>query len=295
MTKKTVKKDTLGFGVWGMAPAYPTYHMNIDDFKKHVDKGYMNTYVVEMKSCDRLYTTFDIVRQSKNGCVWLDAKTDAFRDSEEHPGKKELVDGWEERYEIFINDLKVRGYWDLVAGFIWDEALHYGVLKSELKAQLKHLRETYDKRTFLIFCTNEFTTEFLPELPREHIDPDVCTYVTDVAFDAYGLGTHEIYRRCTEMMKEKCGHRDRLNIWHIPCAFEDVSTGKDFDYAMNHFNLCYDLLKEEEHPGGIIAYCYPTWGNQEIGLEETLKDGRYAKYEERMEEVGLELITTPLS
>lgn len=189
------------------------------------------------------------------------------------------------------------GYWDTVVGFIWDEPMHSGAPKKDLLYQLKYLREKYsDKRTFLIFCTNEFTTAYLPDIPSEQIDEEMAEYVTDLAFDAYGLSRTETYRQCTKLMKDKCGiHKNRINIWHIPCAFEDLSTGKDLQYAMRHLNLCYDLLKEEDNPGGIIAYSYPTWGSLEIGLVDTLADGRYTSYEERMMEIGEELIHTPLN
>lgn len=92
--------DKLGFGVWGMAPAYPTYHMDVDEFEKYVAKGYMNTYVMEMEMSDRLIAAFDIIKET-GGSVWLDAKTGAYKNIEGQRRKMEVVLGWEEIREIY--------------------------------------------------------------------------------------------------------------------------------------------------------------------------------------------------
>ncbi len=289
--------DKLGFGIWGIVPqsnneATPAM------FRREVDRGYMNYYLLPSTASNTLFDSLRIVNET-GGMAWLDMKTGYFQMNPK-TGKNELVDGsrWKEDLDVLIQTLEGVGLWDNVAGFYIDEPMHSFIPADDLYEHTKYLRQKYKKRIYVNFCTNEFSTRWLPDMPREHITPAKAAYITDISFDAYGLSDPKEYRMANDAMKAAVGRSNEVRVWFIPCAFMNSENENYTEQrAINFLNMCYDLLKEEKLPGGIILYSWPTWRNGdsiEIGLQDTLRDGRFSNYDKVMLRVGKEIIKTKL-
>lgn len=224
--------------------------------------------------------------------AWLDVKTGYFEYNEATKKNKLIpIEKWEDDLEALVDTLKFMGLWDTIAGFIWDEPLHSRIPVEDFYKHSKYLKEKYNKRNFAVFYLTAFDPGVDPGRGIDIITPQTGAYITDIGFDAYGVSNPEKYRAYNEKMKAAVGRTHEVKVWFVPCAFEEIYSGKDEAYALNHLNICYDLLKEEKNPGGIFAYSYPTWG-KEIGLVDTLRDGRFTNFGKRLKDIGKELIHT---
>ncbi|HBT65192.1 MAG TPA: hypothetical protein DEB10_11105 [Ruminococcaceae bacterium] len=285
------KKETLGFGIWGLAPSYPTNTTtSMEAFKREVDRGYMNQHVVRTKASEELFETAKIVKES-GGMLWLDALTDFYNSS---PWELKPESEWKDELEQLVQELKNRGFWDNVAGFMWDEPDLKPIPWEHFRQHTEYLSKTYKKRLFTVFSVAGFAPDYLPEFPRPQITAEATHYLTDIAFDMYGIYKKDEYREVNNRLKAAVGREDEVRIWHFPVAFEALCERKDAKYALDFLNMNYELLMEEKRPGGLMLYCWPTW-THEIGLEDMLQTDKFKEYEERMLQLGRKMINTPLS
>jgi hypothetical protein len=80
-------------------------------------------------------------------------------------------------------------------------------------------------------------------------------------------------------MKRRLGNRKDLKIWQVPCIMNYRGDKKE-EHAVKHLNGLYELLKQEDNPGGLMCYTYyvhpgETESVGNIGLSDMrgLKDG----------------------
>lgn len=116
------------------------------------------------------------------------------------------------------------------------------------------------------------------------IKPEAFRYITDVAFDSYGIdvregalndniekrykdimpGIHDgksYYREYTKRLINMIDHP--VNLWYLPCAYTcSVSGGldgikkADEAYCLVHLNFFNDELKNQQYAGGLMLYVY---------------------------------------
>ena len=127
------------------------------------------------------------------------------------------------------------------------------------------------------------------------ITPDCAEYLTDVAFDMYHKWNDD-YSAILRLMKERTGNRKDLKIWMIPCTM-NYRGDKTEEHCIEHLEKCYEVLKNEENPGGLMCFTYYTFKTEEedlgnIGLDK-LGDPMYNKYwkglVERVRTIGKEI------
>jgi hypothetical protein len=177
------------------------------------------------------------------------------------------------------------------------------------------LYKKFGLRNFPVFATGEFSGLEGNEIGVEademnKVLTESLKYVTDVAFDAYGVDvrdgvvpTAEALARWkekispnvtdsksyyTEYKKKLVNHvAHPVNVWYYPCAYEaPVGTGlnginrADEDYCIGHLEFMAEDIMKDEYGAGLILYTYHTSGER-YGLQRhlALKDSNgYYKY-----------------
>ena len=205
-----------------------------------------------------------------------------------------------ERDEItkLVDGVKEAGLWDVVAGFQYDEPML--CVTTEVFEEFSSFMATFGKRQLAIFSYYEVVEgsnprSCDPEYGKEAhlITPESCKYLTDIGFDWYGSADINEHRTLLNEMKEKIGRSD-VRIWFFPCTSKAYAD-QDEDYMVKHLNMCYDLLKEQENPGGLMLYTWTTYGTQ-TGLQELLDPNlgyNYKRLAARIVEIGKEINSNP--
>ena len=262
------------------------YHYYLGDW----NETFGDIYGEEMSFMNTSFGDADSAALAKenNSVVWI-GPGDAFDD------RNTLVfkDGFEEQLEMTVQAYKNAGLWDSVAGFHFDEpCLKY--TGEQFKVLTKYLAETYpNKRIFPVVSVYEIRDNapagtFVGEMSYENYG-----YVTDIGFDWYGTADIDEHRTLLNEMKEKIGRSD-VRIWFFPCTSK-IYADQDEDYMIEHLNMCYELLKEQENPGGLMLYTWTTYGTM-TGLQELLDPDLGYKYERlaaRIVEIGKEINSNP--
>ena len=116
-----------------------------------------------------------------------------------------------------------------------------------------------------------------------------------MGFDLYYPADYDKHLNVLNEMKRRVG-RDDVYIWLLPCTWSiDNRFGQE--HAVNHLNMCYKLLTEQEHPGGLTCYNWYSFGNKGESLDWLLderNESRWTNLESRMLEIANEVISTPL-
>jgi len=283
-TSKPVAADKWGFGIWGLAPAYPTNTTTtMEAFQQQVDRNYMNHHILQAKATDEFFESMRVINESGSMTGFYDTKTWRLRPDS----------AWKEDLDLLVQALKDTGLWDNIAGFVWDEPDLKPVPHDDFIRQTEYLSNKYNKRLFTVFSVAGFAPEYLPAFPRPQITAESTKYLTDIAFDMYGIHNKDEYRKVNQRLKDAVGRPDEVRVWYFPVAFEALGERKDEKYAIDFLNMCYELLLEEERPGGLILYCWPTW-THEIGLEDLLPKKQFTHYDKLMLRIGKQVIKKTL-
>ena len=284
-----------------------TTDAKIEEFTTLVNSGYFNTWFVSLNA-DAL-TQAKIIAEA-GGTIWI--AVGQFYSS------KTSIEKFMENVDYYMNLLKDAGYGEIINGFSWDEPVYQGMTNADFLLMTKSLYQAYGLRNFPVFATGEFSgLEGNQDAIGTEADDmnkvltSSLVYVTDVAFDAYGVDvrdgvtpTEETLARWREKISPKVnsskdyytefknkllnhvGHQ--ANVWYYPCAYEaPVGTGlggikkADEGYCLGHLEFMAEEILNEDYPGGLVLYTYHTSGER-FGLQRHVsikgKDGRYKYY-----------------
>lgn len=284
------------------AVGFEIYHFAFDDgkkpelIKKYLEMGFMNSFQNAGNDLERKH---EIVKAG--GKFWMYAQGIGFYTNNKD-GKLTygIKDGWQDKIAATVERLKAEGLWDAVIGFDYDEPMLQS--DNDIVEMVAEEYAKYGKRQRAIFSYYELIEGSHPrsndpEFGKEGhlINPKSCRSFTDVGFDYYGPTDYDEHLRVLNEMKRRVG-RDNVNIWLVPCTWSiDNRFGQE--HAINHLEMCYRLLKEQEHPGGLTCYNWYSFGKKGESLDWLLdenNESRWTNLEKRMIEIANEVINMPL-
>lgn len=306
-------KGSLGLGIYGLRLENCTANgylqdSKIEEYTTMVNEGYFNTFFVSTDS--NILTQVKIIAEA-GGTFWL------------HTGDYRKEDGSIQSYiedaKYYVDLLKRKGYGDLLNGFYWDEPVWRGMTNEEFFTMTKALYQTFGLRNFPVFATGEFSGLEGNEIGTDadnmnKVLTSSLTYVTDVAFDAYGVDvrdgavptaetlakwkekispkvetTKDYYVEYKNKLVDHVGHP--VNIWYYPCCYAaPVGTGlngikkADEGYCLGHLEFMAEQILSEEYGGGLVLYSYS--GDTGFKKHAAVKQGgnyRYYPDEEKWE------------
>lgn len=268
----------------------------VDMLDKYTDMGFMNHYQIMADDFDRMRKV-----AATGGKFWVYAH-DIGMYSKMENGKHiyGLENGWQDKIAEKVQRLKDEGIWEAVIGFEYDEPMLQS--NNETVERVAEEYAKYGKRQLAIFSYYELIegshpNSNDPEFGKEGhlINPQSCRFFTDVGFDLYGTADYDEHLRVLNEMKHRVGRED-VYIWLVPCTWSiDNRFGQE--HAVNHLNMCYKLLMEQEHPGGLTCYNWHSFGNKGESLDWLLderNESRWTNLESRMLEIANEIINMPL-
>ena len=221
--------------------------------------------------------------------------------------KKTIDQHFKTLYDIVDNHIKpYPERWERFNGFWFDEHIWRGETNEDFRTVTKTLYQKYGKRTYAVVATGEISgiegNEDLIGTSADEMNkmlPEAFEFVTDAAFDSYGIDVREgapnnniadrykdempgivdgpsYYREYAQLLLRLVGHK--VNIWFLPCAYTcTISGGIDGlkkaneDYCLAHLNFFYDELEMHEYAGGLMLYVYGLSEKSENGGTRGLK------------------------
>lgn len=268
----------------------------VDMIDKYCDMGFMNHFQLPGDDYDRMRKI-----AAAGGKFWVYAQNiGLYSNNDNGTLTYGIKDGWRENVAAKVQKLKDEGIWDAVIGFDYDEPMLQST--NEIVKQVAEEYAKYGKRQRAIFSYYELIEGSHPrsndpEFGKEGhlINPQSCRFFTDVGFDLYHPADYDKHLNVLNEMKRRVG-RDDVYIWLVPCTWSiDNRFGQE--HAVNHLNMCYKLLTEQEHPGGLTCYNWYSFGNKGESLDWLLderNESRWTNLESRMLEIANEVINTPL-
>lgn len=285
------------------AVGFEIYHFawnprkKVEMIDKYLDMGFMNSFPLLGKDYSKMKEI-----AAAGGRFWAYAQGIGFYSSHE-AGKLTygIKDGWRERIAEYVDTLKAEGIWDAVIGFDWDEPMLQS--NNEIVEMVSEEYAKYGKRQRAIFSYYELIEGSHPrsndpEFGKEGhlITRESCRFFTDVGFDWYGNADYNEHLRVLNEMKQRIGRKD-VNIWFVPCTWSiDNRFGQE--HAINHFNMCYKLLCEQEYPGGFTCYNWYSFGNKGESLDwlfDERNESRWTGLESVMRETADKITAIPLN
>lgn len=202
-------------------------------------------------------------------------------------------DGWEAELAGRVEAIQAAGAWEAVAGFEFEE-LCMGLTAEQFIQVTRYIADRYpDKRRFAVLSYYEVVEGSAPDnFTITPMTPDTYRYITDIGFDWYSNTDDDRHRELTARMLWQTG-RDDLRVWFFPCTFTSMKT-VDEAFMIDHLDMCYRLLQEQKHPGGLYCYTWKTWNEDSIALDRVIDpagDYRYERLAARMIAIGREIGT----
>lgn len=288
------------------AQGFEIYHFAREGMKgynmqeKYRDMGFMNVY--------KYYDHDDVNEYAmqremgkKGARFWVYGHF-GFETIKTEDGKRyeRLLDNWQELIEEQVAKLKANGLWDYVLGFDFDEPMLH--VSNDKFFKVSEYLSRYGKRQRAIFSNYEI---FEGRHPRSDdpefgmishlIDKETCKYLTDIGADEYFSTDYDVRKACYDEMKRRIG-RDDVYVWYVPCTWT-YSNRLGQAHCIKHLEFCYKMLQEEKNPGGLVCYNWYSFNNG-TGLDWQLAEenkSRWERLEERMVEIGNEIIKKPLN
>lgn len=251
------KTSEIGFGMYGVGPD-GGWTTTFDDF---IQTDWYNTTIaspadlIEGLQKGKEHNTQIFV--NVGGSLWRYYGRTA-----------KLIERWQEELDKIIRTAKDSGCYEALAGFYMDEPLLCGVTHEELLKATKYMREAtnFEKRVFVCFAVPGVAPDsWNYDCPSPPIVPETGKYITDAAYDIYGVwddSKRQTMETLTKEMKARLGNRDDVRIWYIPPVMNHGGTHTEQN-SIDFLNGVLELLKREENPGGIMGYSYA------VGLGET--------------------------
>lgn len=206
---------------------------------------------------------------------------------------QQTIESYVAAIEKKVDRIIAAGQWDNFLGFWWDEPIWaHGQSNEDLYTMTKTLYEKWGKRNYVVFAVGAFIDNY--DADCDTIGPAFTTYITDAGWDNYAhdvgdeavavqranpdtyketnekYGTNirdarEYYRWTHSEMMEK--FTNDVKVWFYPCTYKRTTNTTE-KYCLDHMNFFSQLLMEQENPGGLTLYTYPTWST--VGLEQLL-------------------------
>ena len=209
-----------------------------------------------------------------------------------------LKEGWEEELKADMDVFEEKGLMDAILGFYFDEPLLNGLSKEGLRDATKWMRENYPElRTMACFAINCISPYVWSTGDDQLLDPDTTQYLTDAAYDMYwqiNPDNEFLYKKIASNLKERFGRTD-MRIWYVPCIMCGGGKGKESN-CIKHLEFMYEMLKNEENPGGLMCYAYDISNRDgdlgNIGFNE-MRDREtdpWLTLEERLVTIGREIV-----
>ena len=262
----------------------------LEEYKSVIKEGYFNTFFINLDT--DILTHLEVIGEA-GGSIWISMTP--------FHSTSQSLDSYIENIEYYLNLIKDMGYGDLVNGFAWDEPVWHGQTNADFLAMTNTLYHKFGLRNFPVFATGEFSGLEGNEIGKEADDMDkVMTsslkYVTDVAFDAYGVDVRDgvvptqatldrwrekispnintskdYYTEYKNKLLNHVGHP--ANIWYYPCCYKaPVGTGlngikrADEGYCLGHLEFMAEDILSEQYGAGLVLYTF----SGETGLERHL-------------------------
>lgn len=317
-----VNRDGLKIGIYHMSmywcDSYGTdFESREREFRENVEAGYFNTYFLNVNDLGKGYLLKEIEIIAKHGYTfWL--AMDKFNSDSEIYTLEQSLQFHSDQLEMVINAITKMGYRDNLMGMIWDEPIWNGQTNKDFLAESEMFYKKFGLRTFPVFATGEFSgIEGNLNTPSEKmgkVAKEALKYVTDVAFDSYGVDVRlddkyvngsqanrysawaqelgvevkngrDYYIGYKELLKKRVGHD--VNIWYFPTAYNwPISNGGEADeeFCIAHLKFMAEDLMKEKHQGGIALYTYYAHQSERISFAQrcdiTDKKGKYTRYPE---------------
>lgn len=272
---KTPMSDKIAFGFWNYRPGSWTSQFG-DKYGKEVDF---------LTTCD-IYNADEAKWCKENGISGWIKTLGSFEN-----GTDELKQSYKDNMISTAEAYKALGVWNVIEGFHFDEPL-LKLSGEQFRNLTKFLAETFpDKRIYPVCCNYE-VRGYGPTNTYDAISYYNCGYITDIGYDNYGSVDIETQREYIQRIKEQVGRKD-VRIWLFPTTFRQFA-GTDEDYMIEHLNMYYDLLMEQENPGGLHMFSWGTYGTM-TGFKELTDpelNWNYTRLFERVLEIGKELKNT---
>lgn len=211
-----------------------------------------------------------------------------------------LEPDYKEQIAKLVDDLKKQGIWEYILGFDFDEPMLHTT--NEIFTELSAEFAKYGKRMRGIFSSYEIMGTHPdandPEygLEAHLITKESCRYLTDIGWDQYSSLDYDYRKKVCDEMKRLVG-RDDVYVWHVPCVWSFYNRFGQ-EHAIKHLNLCYEMLLEEKNPGGLTCYNWVSFRKEGESLDWIFAEenkSRWYRLEERMIEIGNEIIKKPLN
>ncbi|MHB1453854.1 MAG: hypothetical protein ACYCYM_07880 [Saccharofermentanales bacterium] len=270
--------------------------LNQDVFEQLLDSSYTNCFVLSRG----YYSRADIARGAKkvkehDKYAWLSVSEAIFDFYED---RTEIRTGWKSQIDEIIQLIKDEDALDSILGFYFDEPYLWRITPAELREVTMYLQIRYQKRVFVCFSIGAVAPSVWndPSRIKSQIDYYAGQYITDVAYDMYSTYDPLQYKKIADEMKERMGNRSDLKIWYIPCTMNYLGN-KTQQYAIDHLDGMYYLLKQEENPGGLMCFTYYTFPGEvenlgNVGLDRLLNPSNNPYWTElgsRIQTIGNEI------
>ncbi len=286
LSKAQLKKirNQIGFGYYRMGELP---FLALPAIEKEVSKGHVNFWATDMGRANTYLTKAD---ELGNECmVWVGIGDVIFTGS---ATGVYLNYAWEERVREQMQAIEDEGLMEHVWGFYFDEPFLRGIKKEDFITVTKFLRETYpDLRVFTVFAVNAIDPTVWSVGNDTVIDEESTKYLTDIGYDLYSDAKQNIntYKKLNASMKENLGNNNP-RIWWVPCIMSYANATNE-QFSLDHLEMCYNFLKEEENPGGLYCYAYDIFDRDgDIGsLGYNEKQAEWTKLESRLVEIGKEI------
>jgi len=209
-----------------------------------------------------------------------------------------FLSDYKERINGLVNFLKENDFYDNIVGFYMDEPLLWNIKNEWLEEFTKYCTTVAakGKRFFVCFSVAGVAPEIWTINDVKPIYHDSVKYITDIAFDMYHKWSDD-YNVILNHMLRRIGNRKDMRIWMIPCTMNYRGTYKE-EYAIEHLNNCYKLLKSFDNPGGLMCYTYYTFPSDvedlgNLGLDRIGNQNNknyWPNLVKRMKEISKEII-----
>lgn len=289
------------------AQGFEIYHfaregmVNQEMQEKYRNLGFMNVYKYYDHNDEAEYALRR--EMGKNGARFWVYGHFGFETVKTEDGKRRerLLDNWQELIEKQVSDLKEQGIWDYVLGFDFDEPMLH--VSNDKFFKVSEYLSRFNKRQRGIFSTYEIIEGTHPKsndpefgMEAHLIDKETCKYLTDIAWDEYHCLDYDKRKFHYDELKKRIG-RDDVYVWHVPCTWT-YQNQLGQSHCIKHLELCYKMLKEEKNPGGLVCYNWVSFANEGESLDWLFANenkGRWYRLENKMIEIGNEIIKKPLN
>jgi len=182
-------------------------------------------------------------------------------------------------------------------GLAYDEIIHRGYTNEDFSASMEYVYKVIGKRNFPVMAPQDFT-KLWPIADHGKQTTECCKYITDISFDMYEGDVRDnpeqnfvlrdaqnaypeynikdgkdVYRMMSNEMLKLVNHP--VTVWYYPSAHHPGARHTE-EFNLAQVKFFEQLLKEQEHPGGLILYTFAQGSETNFGFESFIDMGPYA-------------------